>query len=177
MERIVLKNNEDSNKQLIIKAFYDSKKQLMLQVWLVLWSLCGVAIFSQFFLDYDDGTKLFFGVYIAFWLFFEFKVVYAYRWHKFGVEKIIIENDKIFISKEIGRRGVVSSYDITAFKKVRKIKDKPGAFVSFLSDGYWNVNKYSLELDIEDKKIPFGLDLNEKEQKDLIQKINLLRNK
>ena len=66
--RIQITKNKESLK-VVIKAFYDDKKQKMLLLWIVLFSLCGVAIISQFFEDYDSGTKVFFGVYVAFWLF------------------------------------------------------------------------------------------------------------
>ena len=71
----------------------------MLLVWIILFSLCGLAIVSQFFENYDAQTKVFFGVYVAFWLFFEFKVIYAYRWRKQGEEKIILENGQLSLIK------------------------------------------------------------------------------
>ena len=96
--------SKDNNKlEIIINAFYDDKKQKMLFVWIILFSLCGIAILFQFFEDYDAGTKVFFGVYVAFWLFFEFKVIYAYRWRKYGFEKVIIENNQLILVKNIGR--------------------------------------------------------------------------
>ena len=73
-----------------IKALLDEKKQQLLLIWIVLFSICGILLFSQIFGDYEKTTLLFFGVYMAFWLFFEFKVIYAYRWRKYGVEEIIL---------------------------------------------------------------------------------------
>ena len=69
--RIQIKR-EDKKIEVVVKAYCDDKKQKMLMLWIFLFSLCGFAILTQFFEDYDAGTKVFFGVYIAFWLFFEF---------------------------------------------------------------------------------------------------------
>ena len=91
-ERLKIAKKEDEL-VITIKAFGDSRKQKILLLWIVLFSLCGIAIMSQFFGDYDNETKVFFGVYVAFWLFFEFKVVYAYRWRKYGVERIIVDKE------------------------------------------------------------------------------------
>src|SRR5690606_41077265 len=65
-----------------ISPNYNQQKQNLLVVWLVLFSLCGAAIISQFFFDYPTNTKIFFIVYLVFWLFFEFKVIYAIRWRR-----------------------------------------------------------------------------------------------
>ena len=85
-DRIKINKSEDKF-EITIKSFINNKKQKLLLVWIVLFSFCGLAIISQFFGNYNAETKVFFGVYIAFWIYFEFKVIYAYRWRKYGEEK------------------------------------------------------------------------------------------
>jgi len=158
---------------IIIKAFLDEKKQKMLMVWIVLFSLCGLAIFSQFFENYDNGTKVFFGVYIAFWLFFEFKVIYAYRWRKLGEEQIIIENNELLLVKTIGKRGITQKFKIEDIKKVSFFKDTNGKFVKSMNESYWNINKYHLMLELESAvtPVPFAIDLENKDAKKILNEI------
>jgi len=154
-----------------IKAFFDKQKQQMLLVWIILFSLCGLAIVSQFFEDYDSATKVFFGVYVAFWLFFEFKVVYAYRWRKYGEEKIIIEDKQILLVKTIGSRGVTQKYNLNEIKKIDFFKDENGDFVKSMNSSYWNINKYHIVLQLENSNVPFGIDLTNKEAKNIINEL------
>ena len=168
--RIQITKNKESLK-VVIKAFYDDKKQKMLLLWIVLFSLCGVAIISQFFEDYDSGTKVFFGVYVAFWLFFEFKVIYAYRWRKYGEEQIIIENNELLLVKTIGERGVTQRFQKEEIKKIDFYKDANGGFIKSMNTSYWNINKYHLVLNLENTIVPFAIDITNKDAKHIINEL------
>lgn len=159
--------------EITIKAFCDEKKQKMLMVWIALFTICGVAIITQLFEDYDAGTKVFFGVYVAFWLFFEFKVIYAYRWRKQGEERIIIENNELYLIKTIGKRGVTQRFAFDEIKKVDFFKDSNGKFVKEMNTSYWNINKYHLSLQLENTQIPFGIDIKQADAKKIM---NAIRN-
>lgn len=162
---------EKGKLEVVIKAFYDDKKQKMLLMWIVLFSFCGIAILTQFFEDYDAGTKVFFGIYVAFWLFFEFKVIYAYRWRKYGEEKIIVENNQLLLIKTIGKRGITQRFDLNEIKKIDFIKVEDGGFVKSMNTSYWNINKYQLMLQLEKTMVPFAIDLENKEAKQILNEI------
>jgi len=166
-------NFERNKKGLLIriKAYRDSKKQKMLAFWIVMFTMCGAAIFSQFFYEYDNSTKLFFGVYIAFWMFFEFKVIYAYRWRTKGFEEIVLENDEIILSKVIGKRGVTQKYKISDVKDLKLYERNYKDFVQSMNTSYWNINKYSITFTVNDVLVPFGIDLNEKQASKIIREI------
>jgi hypothetical protein len=161
-----------------IKALLDEKKQQLLLSWIVLFSICGGLLFTQIFGNYEKSTLLFFGVYMAFWLFFEFKVIYAYRWRKFGLEQIILKENQLILIKEIGKRGITQQFDLDKVKKVEKFDSGENAFFKSMNTSYWNINKYTLSFKIEDNLVPFAIDLNEEESKKLLKKIHqFLKNK
>lgn len=169
---------EGNTLKLIIKALLDDKKQQLLLIWIILFSICGVLLFTQLFGNYEKSTLLFFGVYMAFWLFFEFKVIYAYRWRKFGREQIILKENQLILIKEIGKRGVTQQFELDKIKKVEKFDSAEHAFFKSMNTSYWNINKYTLSFKIEDNTIPFAIDLNEEEAKKLLKKIHhFLKNK
>lgn len=170
MDRIII-DKKDDELLILIKAFLDDKKQKMLLVWIILFSLCGFAILSQFFEDYDNGTKVFFGVYIAFWLFFEFKVIYAFRWRKYGEEKIILKDGELSLIKTIGKRGITQRFKFGEIKKIDFFKDINGKFVKSMNESYWNINKYHLVFEMENTKIPFAIDITNKEAKKIMNEI------
>lgn len=169
MDRITIDKKEGLT--ITIKAYLDEKKQKLLLVWIVLFSLCGLAIVSQFFGNYDNGTKVFFGVYIAFWMFFEFKVIYAYRWRKYGLEQILIKDQELALVKVIGRRGITQKYTFEEVKKIDFFKDANGKFVKSMNESYWNINKYHLVIELENSKVPFAIDITNKEAKKIMNEI------
>ncbi|MBI2279945.1 MAG: hypothetical protein HYU68_04550 [Bacteroidetes bacterium] len=169
-ERITI-NHKDNSIEIEIKAFKDKTKQKMLLVWIVLFSLCGLAILSQFFYGYDKSSQLFFAVYLAFWLFFEFKVIYAYRWRNAGMEKIIINETEINLIKEIGKRGITQTIKINEISNLRCYESDESSFIKSITSSYWNINKYSLAFDYENKPVPFAIDLDKNEAKKLLKEM------
>ena len=155
-----------------IKAFKEEGKQKMLLLWIVLFSICGIAIFSQFFGDYENSVKIFFGVYVAFWFFFEFKIVYAYRWRNKGLEKAIIEDGQLILIKEIGKRGISQSYDLKEITTLRLFKNEDSDFVKSMTSSYWNINKYTIAFNYQENAIPFGIDLSKQQAKNIIKEIS-----
>ncbi|MBV6485242.1 MAG: hypothetical protein KFKLKKLM_01803 [Flavobacteriales bacterium] len=170
LDRISIKKNDDAL-EIEIKALKDNKKQQLLLVWIALFSLCGLAIFSQFFYDYDKSSKVFFAVYLAFWFFFEFKVIYAYRWRNIGKEKIIIDSKKLLLTKEIGKRGVTQTYDLEKIKDFKVFDTPDPTFIKIINTSYWNINKYNLVFTYEDLKVPFGIDLDANQTKKILHEI------
>ena len=170
-ERINISKKENTI-EIEIKALKDNAKQKMLLVWIVLFSLCGIAILSQFFYDYDKSTKLFFAVYLAFWLFFEFKVIYAYRWRNAGLEKIIVNKAEITLIKEIGKRGITQVINSDKISNLRLYEPEELSFIKSINTSYWNINKYSLAFDFENKPVPFAIDLDKAEAKKLLKEIS-----
>lgn len=162
IKRITIDKKNDQLAVTIL-AFKDSGKQKMLLVWILLFSLCGIAIISQFFGNYDNSTKIFFGVYIAFWLFFEFKVIYAYRWRKSGLEFITVEKEAIILTKQIGKRGITQSYLKNEISDLRIFENADNNFIKSMTTSYWNINKYTLAFNVKNQIIPFAIDLTKKE--------------
>lgn len=171
MDNRIQINKDTERLEIVIKSFLDQKKQQLLLIWIILFSLCGLAIISQFFADYEAGDKVFFAVYVAFWIFFEFKVIYAYRWRKFGQELIIIEDNELILIKSVGKRGVTQKFVISDIKKLDFFKDENGGFINSMNKSYWNINKYHLMLLLENSKVPFGIDLEAKDAKQILNEI------
>lgn len=169
-ERITI-NNKDNSIEIEIKAFKDKTKQKMLLVWIVLFSLCGLAILSQFFYGYDKSSQLFFAVYLAFWLFFEFKVIYAFRWRNAGMEKIILNKTEIILIKEIGKRGITQIMNVKEMNNVSLYEPEEPGFIKAINSSYWNINKYSLTFDYQGKTVPFAIDVEKNEAKKLLKEI------
>ena len=175
-DRISINENEHEL-SIVIKALKDDKKQQLLLVWIVLFSICGLIIFTQFFGHYNTSSKIFFAVYMAFWLFFEFKVIYAYRWRKKGLEKIILTKEELILIKEIGRRGITQKYKGEEIKGLDIFKNPDSSFFKSINTSYWNINKYSLAFYANEVLVPFAIDLDDQQAKKVLKSIKLYRKK
>lgn len=158
--------------EIVIKAYFDSSKQSMLVLWLILWSIAGIGIITQFFIPQPEGFTTYLLVWMAFWAYFEYKVVYAYRWRRFGQERIRIENDTLLISREVSGRALPGKYEVNWIKNLRKREVKENNIVHALSKAYWNPGDERIMFDYKGKSIYFGMELEEKESNNLIKDLN-----
>ena len=169
-KRLIIQKNNNRLK-INIKAFQEKSKQKLLLLWIVLFSFCGVAILSQFFQGYDSNYKIVFTVYLVFWMFFEYKVIYAYRWRKWGEEKIILENNQISLTKKIKGRGITQSIELDKVKKIAAFNTNKASFFKTMNHSYWVVNNYKLAFYLEKSVIPFAIDVSDKEAKLILNEL------
>jgi len=108
---------------------------------------------------------------MIFWAYFEFKVVYAYRWHKYGVEKIIFKDNKVVLSKEISGRGITESYQLHEVNNWQLFENKDNNFIKSMATSYWNIKNYKLCFFQNKKLVPFAIDLDLKEAKNVLSTI------
>ncbi|MCC7333352.1 MAG: hypothetical protein IT232_12175 [Flavobacteriales bacterium] len=172
-DRILFTKNNDGI-EITIKAFKDTNKQKGLLAWIVLFSLCGIAILSQFFYDYDKSSKLFFALYLAFWFYFEFKVIYAFRWRNSGVERILMNSKQLILIKEIGKRGVTQYFDREKIKELQYFESEANGFIKAMISSYWNINKYALAFSYDGVVVPFGIDLDKNQAKKILTEVDKL---
>ncbi|HCQ28887.1 MAG TPA: hypothetical protein DIU39_01295 [Flavobacteriales bacterium] len=171
MKNINISKNKD---RITIEIYpkYNKQKHIMMLFWLALWTVCGLAILTQLFGDYDIKTKFFFVLYLLFWLFFEYKVIYTHRWRKYGKEIIKIIGDKVHLVKEIKGRGVEQIFDKNDIEKIEIFNEKENSMSQLFGNAYWMISGYQLAFKTKDKLIPFGLELDEKEKKKIVFELN-----
>lgn len=155
-----------------IKALHDPSKQKNLFVWVLAWTFCGIAIGSQLFVEGQSELRSMILVFLAFWLYFEFKVVKAYRWRQKGEERFYITEEEIHYGRIIGERGIMRPFKKESINPIRPIDEEKSDFVKVFSDSYWVIGGETLAFTAEGKVYPFGLRLTEKEKKRVSQLIN-----
>lgn len=148
---------------IIIDSYQDEKKQKLLTAWLILWSLSGIAIITQFFLGYSSEEKVFMVIWLAFWAYFEFKVVKAFRWRKSGREVIRMNDETLVYFREIGGRGLPQKFNLHFIKEIKRYEPDMKQFSKVMADSYWVISGETLAIEAGGKLIPFGLRLNKQE--------------
>lgn len=172
MQNDRIKIDHNSIFKISIKAFNESFKQSMLFAWMVLWTLAGIALVVQFFLPGPENINTYLIVWLAFWLYFEYRVVYAYRWRRSGQEVLEIADGNLKLSREIAGRGIPVRYELSQIKNLRlREKDEKG-FLSVMSKSYWNPGDEKLEFLYQGKEVLFGMELDKRESEKIIHLLN-----
>jgi hypothetical protein len=157
-----------------IKAFRDESKQKNLTVWLVFWTFCGIAIGSQLFVKGDDELRAFVFVYLAFWGYFEYVVVKAFKWRKSGEEQFLISEENFHYGRTYNNRGFLKPHRKDLVNAVKVIDEEIGTFAKVFGSSYWVVGGERLAFTVSGKVIPFGMQLTDKEVKQLKENLNKL---
>lgn len=172
-EKRITEEKVEGGKLIKIKAYYDQDKQKLLDVWILAWTLCGIAIISQAFFPQDPDLKRMILIFGAFWIYFEYKVIKAWRWRKGGEEQIFINDEELRYGRTYFNRGFLKPYRKDLINKLRGIEDEKNTFVKAFSDSYWVVGgSEKLAFTANGKVIPLGLRLSDKESKKLMRLVN-----
>lgn len=161
---------KENNLKIKIKALYDKSKQSILMWWLVLWSCAGIGIVAQFFIPHEESMTTYLVVWMGFWGYFEYKVIYAYRWRMWGMEEIILEGDQMILMKKIKERTIPRVFEVNLVSNLEALKEEENSFVKMMSSAYWNIGKESLVFEYKGKDVFFGKELDEKDSNN-IQKL------
>jgi hypothetical protein len=117
---------------------------------------------SQFGVEHQqENFTTFLIVWTGFWFYFEYKVIYAFRWRKWGKEVLRLTEGKLSVHRQIGKRGMPRHYALDYIKNVRLFKDNSNSFFKVMNNSYWVVSGETLAFDYQGKTVVFGLELND----------------
>lgn len=164
---VVRKDNEVS---IVILASTDKKKLNLLFFWLIAWTVCGLLVVGQYFSLNDPNLKAYIIGWLAFWAYFEYKIVKVYLWRRGGMEKIKLKDKMLYYKREIGGKGKIHVYQYDFIKDLRLIV-LGNNFINTVNNSYWVIGGERLEFEYYGKTIRFGLQLNDKDAKGLLHLI------
>ena len=158
-DRISL-SEKDGSTSIIITSRKEDSSQTMLFTWMIFWSIAGVVVLTQLFGDYDTEQKMFMYVWMAFWLYFEYTVVIAFFWRKYGFERILIKGNELLYKKDIKGAGRVISVDLREITQVKTIDYEEKSFSFILKKSYWNLGYEKIQITYgRDKVLQIGSEL------------------
>jgi len=167
-------NKNQNDTEIVISAHINKKKYTLLWVWLLLWTLCGMIVFSQFFVNHSKETKLFMFVWFIFWLYFEYKIGYAYMWRKAGKEIIKLNREGISIKRDINGSGKEKFYSKDTIKDFKIVDFSSKNIALHMNTSFWAVGGETLKFESLGKAIAFGMQLSETEAKEVYKQIKFV---
>ncbi len=171
MEQRIKVVEQDKELTIEIKAFKDAGKHAFLKAWLVMWSLAGLAVLAFLFAsDFSKQEYVFIAIYMAFWCYFEYKIVYVYRWRTYGIEQIRVKPGEIEMTRLIKGRGIPQVFLEDEIEDFQKYEETSKAGKVF-GDSYWVVSNPAIVFDHRGRTVSLGMELDEKDASRLYGKI------
>ena len=168
---------KDNIFSLVILPTADKKKLLILFLWLLAWTVCGIIVFANYFSVSNNEAKIFIIVYLSFWAYFEYKIARTYIWKKFGKEKLWIKKGKLLYQREILARGKVKEFDLELVNNLELIELSPTSFGDNLNQSFWIKGGERLEFQCQSKTVRFGMQLSDRESCDVFKAMKNFLNK
>jgi hypothetical protein len=153
---------------LVILPTDDKKKTNLLFIWLMAWSVSGVIVIANYFMLTQEKAKMFVIVWLAFWAYFEYKIVKVYMWKRFGKEKIWTKNGKLLYQQDINGKGKINEFDLNLISEINLIEINPGSIADTFSQTFWVKGGERIEFSCQGKITRFGMQLDDNDAKKII---------
>ena len=128
-------------------------KESLLFGWAVAWTICGLYILAFLFGPISTEERFFLMAYLAFWAYFEYKVVYAWLWRKFGKEVLYTSDGNLFIKNDLFGKGEEKKYFLENIQNLGIINHDKSSFSWAFGNSFWVVGGEMIGFDYMGQKI------------------------
>jgi hypothetical protein len=156
---------------IVILANADKKKLGLLFLWLFAWTVCGLIVFLNYFTIKEQQAKLFIIVYLSFWLYFEYKIVRAFIWRKYGKEKLWIQAGKLHYQKETNGKGKTAIYDLYLISDLKVIDITNTSWADSINQSFWVKGGERLSFQYQGKTIILAMQVSDNEARNLFTEL------
>ena len=170
--------DKDDVLSIVILPTTDKRKLNWLLLWLIAWSICGIIVLVNFFTLKNRDAQIFVLVYLSFWLYFEYKIMNAYKWKKNGKEKIWLKKGKLFYQKEIKGKGKTEEFDLNLINDIEIIELSAASFSDSINQSFWIKGGERIQFQFQAKTVKMGMQLSDTEAYYIIRAIkSYIKNK
>jgi hypothetical protein len=170
-KRISIKKKENHEWSIVILSSIDKTKNRLLFAWLFAWTVSGIIVLTQYFVIIDQQTKIALIVWLGFWAYFEYKIFKAFMWRKFGVEKIKLQDGKLYYKRDVSGKGKIQIFEFDFIKNIRTIESKENSFLENINNSYWVIAGEKIAFDYYGKEIKIGIQLEKADADELLKVI------
>lgn len=169
---------EDKHKlSVIILGKIERWKESLILFWLLAWSFSGAVFFYYFLSDSPYQYSLPMFILIAFWAYFEFKILRVFLWRRSGFEHIEFNDDLFSIKNNLKGFGKKQEFDVRSIDEFKGINQSNKNFFAFMDQSFWVLGGDQIFFRYNKKDIIFGKQIDKKEEKALILVLNGRLNK
>ena len=165
-ERISYKDHKNPYTTIVITPERTAWKDALMGAWLLMFTFIGAYILYELFsVDHNRDETIALVIFFSFWVYFEWRVMRAFLWLRFGKENIKIDPEYVWVKKSIGKYGKAKRYLIDNVKNI-SLRTPSERSVSYqFENSYWVIGGERVLFEYLGKTIPFGRKLNEQDAK------------
>lgn len=157
---------------LVVLPTGENKKTNLMFLWLLAWSVSGVIVMANYFTLTQDKAKMMLIVWLAFWAYFEFKIIKVFMWKRFGKEKLWVKNGTLLYQQDINGKGKIQEFDLNLVSDFSIVELTPGSIADTFSQTFWVKGGERIEFNCQSKLVKFGMQLEDDEAKKIITAFN-----
>ena len=151
-----------------INPYRNTGKSKLLLIWLVIWTFCGMIVFSQFFSNMSKEEKLYMAIWMAFWGYFEYAISKVYVWRKSGMEKIIFKGEQMIHQIVNGKQKQEHSYFFESMIDLASHEFGENQLTDSMQSSYWVKGNECIFFNYMGSKKGLGFQLNKEEANQLL---------
>lgn len=156
---------------LIIIPTDKKRKTGLLFLWLFAWTISGVIVLSSYPQIRDQNARLMLIIWLAFWAYFEFKIIRVFMWKRFGKEKLWVKNGTLHYQQDINGRGKVKQYDINLISELKVIPVEKTNFADSFNQSFWVKGGERIEFSCQGKVIRLGMQLPDEDATKIVSEL------
>ena len=147
-------------------------KESLLLFWLLAWTFSGVVFIYYYLFPTPYQYSLVMLIFIMFWLYFEIKIGKVFVWRRYGFEYLVFNAGTFSIKNKLPGFGKAKYYDSQEIEGFEKMVQSDKNFFDFIDQSFWAFGGEQIYFKYNGRDIIFGKQINEREQKALIQILN-----
>ncbi|MBL4703148.1 MAG: hypothetical protein JKY54_01420, partial [Flavobacteriales bacterium] len=110
----------------IISTKIDRLRESLLLFWILCWTACGVMLIYELITgDYEEEMRITLLIFVAFWVYFEYRIGKVFLWRKWGMEFISLDEEELTYKRAIGRYGKAKRFYHEKIIKMKADEDRP----------------------------------------------------
>lgn len=156
---------------LVIVPTHEKAKTGLLFLWLFAWTISGIIVISSYPQIQEQNAKLMLIVWIAFWAYFEFKIIRVFMWKRFGKEKLWIKNGTMHYQQDINGRGKVKEFDTNLISDLRVITVEKTSFADSFNQSFWVKGGERIEFTSQGKVVRLGMQLPDEDANRIVTEL------
>ena len=142
--------------------------EALLLAWVLAWTCCGAYVIYALFRMPSGQERSFTLAFMAFWTYFEVRMVRVLLWRTKGFEKWRLKDGTLTIKDEILGYGRANDYFVENIRKLGLIDMDRTSWKWQLNDSFWVMGGERLGFEHLGKKIVFGKGLTDAEAKQVL---------
>lgn len=173
-EQITIEKTKETLRAVIVPILSKQSK-LFLNLWVLGWTLCGLAVIAQLVLYADEFERnqiMFLVGYLSFWAYLEYKILYAFNWNRIGQEVIEIEGGTFSYTKLIGKRGLALKFDVSKISKFNYEQSTEKGILNDINRAPWMVAGEVIQYNVDSQIKRLGLKLSKQDAEKLSSVLN-----